>query len=90
MRKKSTTINPRDKDTLDFIKNFMLENHVTPTIREICEGLGITSTSSAYVHFKNLMNLGYIEPYGDNTIRYTVKGMKYREDKRCTKEKEQT
>lgn len=75
MDKKNKKISRREQDTLDFIKLFMLKNNVTPSVREICEGLGIKSVSAAYSHFKRLIELGYIIPHGDNTIRYSVKGI---------------
>ena len=80
MRKKSTTINKRDIDTLEFIKGFMLKNGVTPTVREISEGLGISSAAAAHLHLKNLINYGYIIPYGESGARYVVKGIKMVED----------
>ena len=76
MRQKSNTINKRDQDTLDFVKAFMLKNGVTPTIREICEGLNIKSVSAAFIHMNNLKDLGYITPYGESGARYVVKGIK--------------
>lgn len=78
-------LNKRDEDTLNFIKGFMLENNVTPTIRDICSGLNISSVSAVYYRFKKLVDLGYVIPFGDNTIRYSVKGLKYKEDRRGTK-----
>lgn len=75
MTKQRTKLSRREKDTLKFIKDFMLKNNVAPTVREVCEGLGITSVSSAFMHMKNLQELGYLIPYGD-TGRYSVKGLK--------------
>ena len=76
MRKKSTGLTRREIDTLNSIKSFMLKYNVTPTIREICDDLNIKSTSSAHMHFKRLIELGYIIPHGDNSLRYSVKGLK--------------
>lgn len=76
MRQKNKSINKRDQDTLDFVKNFMLKNGVTPTIREICDGLNIKSVSAVFVHMNNLKNMGYITPYGESGARYVVKGIK--------------
>ena len=81
MRKTSTTINKRDVDALEFIKGFMLKNGVTPTVREISEGLGIKSAAAAHLHLQNLIKFGYIIPYGENGSRYVVKGIKMVEDK---------
>lgn len=75
--RKRTGLSRREQDTLDCIKEYMLKYNVTPTIREICDMLGIKSPSAAHHHFKKLIELGYITPHGENTDRYTVKGMKY-------------
>ena len=76
MRKKKPGINRRDKDTLEFIKAFMLKNGVTPTIREICDGLKIKSPSAAFIHLNNLKEAGLVIPYGESGARYVVKGIK--------------
>ena len=72
-------ITKRERDTLNFIKKFMLKNNVTPTVRDMCKGIGIKSPSTAMVHFHRLIELGYIIPYKD-TARYQVKGIKFVEE----------
>ena len=67
----------RDKDVLNFIKKYMKENGVTPTMREIGSGIGMRSSSSVHGHFMNLVALGYIEQVRDKGDRYKVKGMEY-------------
>lgn len=68
----------RDKEILDFIKNYMLVNGTTPTIREIGEAVELYSTNSVYAHFQKLISLGYITQIADKrTTRYRVRGMKY-------------
>ena len=78
--KDKNKLSRREQDTLNVIRKFMLKNNVTPTIRDICKGLKINSPASAHMHFQRLIDLGYIIPYGDNTIRYSVKGLKIVED----------
>ena len=63
-----------DEKILNCIKDFMVENGFTPTIREICLGTGYQSTATVHDHFMKLIRLGYIE---QNHDRYRVKGMKY-------------
>lgn len=77
MRKK---ISKRQHDTYEFIKAFMLKNNVTPSIREIAEGIGLNSISPVHYHIKALIEAGLIIPYGDNSIRYSVKGLKIVEE----------
>ena len=67
----------RDKEILEFIKGFMLENGTTPTIREIGDGVGLYSTSSVYSHMQKLIKLGEIIPLKSRSFRYRVKGMRY-------------
>jgi repressor LexA len=71
-------LSERDKAVLDFIKQYMLENGFTPTIREICEGVGLYGTSTVHKHFQKLVDMGYIT---QKEKRYCVKGMRYVEDK---------
>ena len=66
----------RVEQTEKFIKEFMLENGYTPTIREMRDHLGFKSTGSTYVYFKELVKSGVIEPNEDGH-RYRVKGMRY-------------
>lgn len=71
----------RDKDILDFIKDYMVKNGTVPSIREIGEGVCLYSTTSVYKHMQNLVRLGEIIPVKTKSYRYIVKGMRYvRED----------
>lgn len=73
-------VSKREQDVYDFIKAFMLKNNVTPSIREISEGLGLTSVSPIHYHMKGLIKAGLVIPYGENTIRYSIKGVRMKED----------
>ena len=67
----------RDSEILDYIKSYMKEKGTTPTIREICSGIGLYSTNTVHGHFQRLVDLGYITK---NKHSYAVKGMKYVEE----------
>lgn len=72
-------LTPRDEEVLEYIRNFMLEKGVAPTMQDIGEGLNIKSTKTVFKHFQKLVSLGYIEQvtrYG-----YKVKGVRYTWDK---------
>lgn len=69
----------KEKQMLEYIKGYMVDNGVTPTMREIADGLGFKSTSSAHLHFKRLVYKGYIEQR-DKQNNYKVLGMRYVED----------
>lgn len=64
----------RENDLLKYIKEFMMENGYTPTIRQMCSGVNLRSTSSVKVYFDRLVNRGDIVQHGKN---YAVRGMKY-------------
>ena len=51
---------PRQNDVYNFIIDYMSENIISPTVREICEGVGLKSTSSVYFHLKRLEQQGLI------------------------------
>ena len=42
------------------IKKFMAKKGYAPTIRELCDLCGLSSTATMFVHLKNLTNKGYI------------------------------
>lgn len=44
-----------------YIKEFIKVNSYPPSIREIAEGVGLSSTATVHAHLKNLMTKGYIK-----------------------------
>lgn len=46
---------------LDFLIQFFKENGYAPSIREICNGVKLSSTSSVYSHLMKLDELGMIQ-----------------------------
>ncbi len=51
----------RQQDVLTFIKKYTAEHGFPPTIREICEGVNLSSPATVFVHVKNLEKNGYIK-----------------------------
>lgn len=45
---------------LDFIQQEVRSKGYPPSVREICNGVGLRSTSTVFVHLNNLQELGYI------------------------------
>ena len=45
----------------EFVQHYMEENGYSPTVREICAGVGLKSPSSAFGHLKVLADEGRIE-----------------------------
>ena len=64
----------KEEEVLRYIKEFMVENGYTPTIRQIGYGIGLRSTSSVHVYFDRLVLQGEIILHGKS---YSVRGMKY-------------
>lgn len=54
-------LSERQQRILEFIRRFVAENSYPPSIREIGEGVGISSTSVVNYHLKALQRRGYIE-----------------------------
>lgn len=66
----------KDQEIYDFIKSFVLKNNLVPSFREIADGTNLKSLSTVHHHMKTLIKAGLIIPYGDKSIRYSVKGLK--------------
>ena len=56
------------KDIYDFVDMFTMEKGFSPSIREICEGTGLSSTASAKLYVEKLRTYGLIT-YEDETPR---------------------
>ena len=50
----------KTQQTYEFLLSYIRENRYPPTIREICNHVGLDSTSSAVYHLKKLENMGKI------------------------------
>ncbi len=44
----------------DYIRQYIQENSIPPTVREICAAVGLKSTSTVHMHLKNLAQMGLI------------------------------
>ncbi len=61
----------RQKAVYTFIEDFILEHGYSPSIRDICAGLNMRSTSTAHTHVANLEAKGYLKKK-DKTNRSLV------------------
>jgi len=50
----------RQRDVFHYIRQFIRKNGYSPTLEEICKGLGLSSLSSVHKHLKNLEEKGVI------------------------------
>jgi repressor LexA len=64
---------------LEFIKGYMSNNYkIRPTVREIGDGCGITSTASVKHHLSKLEQEGFIKRHkGIRSRNILVKGIDY-------------
>ncbi len=53
-------ITAKQQQILDYIKEELLSKGYPPTVREICEKVGLKSTSSVHAHLSTLEDNGYI------------------------------
>lgn len=53
-------ITAKQQEILEFIKEVILSRGYPPTVREICEKVGLKSTSSVHSHLETLEKNGYI------------------------------
>ena len=53
-------LNPRQAEILEYIKTVLKDKGYTPTVREICDAVHLSSTSTVHFHLKALEKKGYI------------------------------
>ncbi len=61
MKYKSTTLAPVQRQTLEFLRNFIAENGFGPTLKDIAEHIGVKSASTAHFHLDRLVEKGLIK-----------------------------
>lgn len=58
--KNTKKITKKQKAVLDFIEKTIDETGIAPTVRDICDGLGLSSPSTVHVHLNTLEDKGLI------------------------------
>lgn len=58
----------KQEEVLTEIKKFIAKKGYSPSVRELCELLNLSSTATVFVHMKHLTNKGYIKQV-DNKFR---------------------
>jgi len=51
----------RQKQVLNFIREYSKTKGYPPSVREICAGVGLSSTASVHNHLHNLQDMGFIQ-----------------------------
>ena len=65
--------NQKDREMIQYIREYFVKNLTVPTLRQIAQELGYKSISSVWVHLDRLELLGYIKKTGKT---YAVLGAK--------------
>ena len=61
----------KQNEIYDVIESFIKENGYSPSIRELCDIVGLKSTATMFVHLKKMKAKGYID-YKENQSRTIV------------------
>jgi repressor LexA len=59
--KPTAKLSERQQDILDFLKDFISRNSYPPSVREIGEAVGLSSSSTVHSHLNTLEDKGYIK-----------------------------
>ena len=57
---KFATLAPVQRQTLDFLRNYLAEKGFAPTLKEIADRIGVKSVSTAHFHLERLEQKGHI------------------------------
>ena len=58
--KNSKELSTKQNTILIFIKKFIAGNGYSPSVRDICKGVGLSSPATVHVHLSNLIEKGYL------------------------------
>jgi len=76
VRRPATDINSKQQKILDFITESLQTEYRCPSVREICNHMGLSSTSTVQSHLNTLERFGYIKRDVNKNRSITVVGMK--------------
>ncbi len=66
-------VSDKQKNILNFINIFVEKNGYAPSVREICAGVGLKSTSTVQYHLEKLINSGYLQKNYKKSRALTIK-----------------
>ncbi len=64
----SSTLAPVQRQTLEFLRNFLADNGYAPTLKEIANHIGVKSASTAHFHMERLEQKGFIKRGNDGFL----------------------
>lgn len=65
---RSSTLAPVQRQTLEFLRNFIADRGYAPALRDIAEHIGVKSLSTAHFHLERLADKGFIRRGEDGQI----------------------
>lgn len=65
---KSNSLAPVQRQTLEFLRNFLSEHGYGPTLKDIAEHIGVKSLSTAHFHLERLQDKGFITRGEDGSL----------------------
>lgn len=69
---KYNDLRTRQNEILDFIKKYIAEKKISPSIREIGKAVNLSSPATVYVHIESLINKGYLMKKNNKTLELLV------------------
>jgi len=73
---RSNTLAPVQRQTLEFLRNFIADRGYGPTLKEISEHIGVKSLSTAHFHLERLEDKGFIRRGDEGLIELIESSMK--------------
>lgn len=64
----SSTLAPVQRQTLEFLRNFLAEKGYAPALKDIADFIGVKSPSTAHFHLERLENKGFIRRGEDGML----------------------
>ncbi|RIL06444.1 MAG: repressor LexA, partial [Proteobacteria bacterium] len=65
---RSSTLAPVQRQTLEFLRNYLAEHGSAPTLKEIAQHIGVKSLSTAHFHMERLVDKGFIRRLDDGVL----------------------
>jgi repressor LexA len=70
---KSHSLAPVQRETLEFLRNFIADKGYAPTLKDIAQYIGVRSPSTAHFHLSRLEDKGYIKRGDDGSFELVEK-----------------
>ena len=65
---KSSSLAPVQRQTLEFLRNYIADRGYAPTLKDIAQHIGVKSASTAHFHLERLEAKGFIERGEDGSL----------------------